>query len=79
MVDCISRRTATQESYEQQLNDRDQTRVLKHSHKFRNTKDWMVKVILKLKDAADVNIVAQQLCLIEMVSRVKVQLFYVII
>jgi len=70
VIDCISRRTATQENYEQQLNDLDHhKREFKPKQTLRKSKDWMVKVILKLKDAADVNAVAQQLCLIEMVSR----------
>ena len=73
MIDCISRRTATQENYEQQLNDMNHhTRELKPKQTVRKSKDWMVKVILNMKDAADVNAVAQQLCLIEMVSFVTV-------
>ena len=77
VIDCISRRTATQENYEQQLNDSDHLREFKPKSALRKNKEWMLKIVLKLKDAADVNAVAQQLCLIEMVSiRLVILVFY---
>jgi len=69
VVDCISRRTAAQESYEQHLCDADHEDIQQKSRQnYRKMREKMLGTILCLKDATDVNLMAQQLCLIEMVS-----------
>nr|CAB3265448.1 ras-GEF domain-containing family member 1B [Phallusia mammillata] len=66
VVDCISRRMAAQESYEQHLTDADMEDALQKTQNARKTRDKLVSTIMNLKDAADVNQMAQQLSLIEL-------------
>ena len=67
-MDCVSRLTAAQESYEQQITDMEEFVLDKTGSKFRKTTDWMLQLILNMKDSINVTEMAQQLCLVETVS-----------
>ena len=67
VLDSVSRLTAAQEAYEHQLNEMEKFVFVKKSNKFRKTTDWMLHLVLEMKDTINVTEMAQQLCLVETV------------
>uniref|UniRef100_F6WH38 Ras-GEF domain-containing protein n=1 Tax=Ciona intestinalis TaxID=7719 RepID=F6WH38_CIOIN len=66
VMGSLSQHTVVQESYERQLSDSDLEHELQKTVNYRKSRDAMISVLLAIRDATDVNEMAQQMCIIEM-------------